>query len=39
MPAWGTIKFLLSVAVAGVLFPYGRSSVAAGRGFPVADRA
>lgn len=29
----GTIKFLLSVAVAGVLFPYGPQLVAAGRGF------
>jgi predicted PurR-regulated permease PerM len=29
----GTIKFLVSVAVAGVLFPYGPQLVAAGRGF------
>jgi predicted PurR-regulated permease PerM len=29
----GTVKFLLSVAVAGVLFPYGPQLVAAGRGF------
>jgi predicted PurR-regulated permease PerM len=29
----GTIKFLVSVAVAGVLFPYGPPLVAAGRGF------
>jgi predicted PurR-regulated permease PerM len=29
----GTIKFLLSVAVAGFLFPYGPQLVAAGRGF------
>jgi predicted PurR-regulated permease PerM len=29
----GTIKFLLSVAVAGVLFPYGPQLVAAGRNF------
>jgi predicted PurR-regulated permease PerM len=29
----GTIKFLVSVAVAGVLFPYGQQLVAAGRGF------
>jgi predicted PurR-regulated permease PerM len=29
----GTIKFLLSVAVAGVLFPYGPQLVAAGRSF------
>jgi predicted PurR-regulated permease PerM len=29
----GTLKFLLSVAVAGFLFPYGSQLVAAGRGF------
>jgi predicted PurR-regulated permease PerM len=29
----GTIKFLLSVAVAGFIFPYGAQLVAAGRGF------
>jgi predicted PurR-regulated permease PerM len=29
----GTLKFLLSVAVAGFLFPYGPQLVAAGRGF------
>jgi predicted PurR-regulated permease PerM len=29
----GTVKFLLSVAVAGVLFPYGPQLVAAGRSF------
>lgn len=29
----GTIKFLLSVAIAGVLFPYGPQLVAAGRSF------
>jgi predicted PurR-regulated permease PerM len=29
----GTVKFLVSVAVAGVLFPYGPQLVAAGRGF------
>lgn len=29
----GTIKFLLSVAVAGCIFPYGAQLVAAGRGF------
>lgn len=29
----GTIKFLLSVVVAGVVFPYGTQLVAAGRGF------
>src|SRR5947209_3184359 len=29
----GTIKFLLSVAIAGVLFPYGPQLVAAGRNF------
>jgi predicted PurR-regulated permease PerM len=29
----GTIKFLLSVAVAGFIFPYGTLLVAAGRGF------
>jgi predicted PurR-regulated permease PerM len=29
----GTIKFLLSVAMTGVLFPYGPQLVAAGRGF------
>jgi predicted PurR-regulated permease PerM len=29
----GAIKFLLSVAVAGLMFPYGQQLVAAGRGF------
>ena len=29
----GAIKFLLSVAVAGLMFPYGQHLVAAGRGF------
>lgn len=29
----GTVKFLLSVAVAGIIFPYGPQLVAAGRGF------
>src|SRR5207237_9619168 len=29
----GTLKFLLSVALAGFLFPYGSQLVAAGRGF------
>ena len=29
----GTLKFLLSVAIAGFLFPYGSQLVAAGRGF------
>lgn len=29
----GTIKFLLSIVVAGVVFPYGPQLVAAGRGF------
>ena len=29
----GTLKFLLSVALAGFLFPYGPQLVAAGRGF------
>jgi predicted PurR-regulated permease PerM len=29
----GTLKFLLSVAVAGLLFPYGPQLLAAGRGF------
>ena len=33
MPALGTLKFLLSVALAGFLFPYGSQLVAAGRGF------